>query len=217
MTKQCIDCGKSPTVERKRCKECALLYNRQRIKKYYSKEKRNNYFLKKYGKSYCSVCGEPLIKTRENQMVHEECLKGLSVTKSNYSDHNPYSNLSGVTKARKIFIEYYGKEKMMGYVVHHLDGDVENNNPINLLALSPKYHGRLHAHLRRKRSLWLKNHNSNVENCWKPLMVQLTTTWLEITNVNVLKITEIGKSAAELANCNKSQEGSETMYDNPKS
>ena len=47
-------------------------------------------------------------------------------------------------------------------------------------------------------------------NCWNTLRDQLTTTYLEINNANVIKITDIGQSAAEpLLN----EEGSETMYD----
>ena len=58
-------------------------------------------------------------------------------------------------------------------------------------------------------SLWLKNHSSNPENCWDTLRDHLTKTWLEIAGVNVLKINDIGQSAAEP---HKNGEGSETMY-----
>ena len=32
MEKICIDCNKNVSVERKRCKECVLIYNRERVK-----------------------------------------------------------------------------------------------------------------------------------------------------------------------------------------
>lgn len=51
--------------------------------------------------------------------------------------------------------------------------------------------------------------NGNSENCWNSLIVPMTTTWLETTNVKVIKLWEIGQSAAEpLSN----EEGSETMH-----
>lgn len=61
-----------------------------------------------------------------------------------------------------------------------------------------------------------------MENCWNILRGQLTTTWLETMNVNVIKITDIGQSAAESLNENaiykfSYEEGSETMYQAPKS
>ena len=68
----------------------------------------------------------------------------------------------------------------------------------------------------------LKNNSSNLENCWNILRDQLTTTWLETMNVKVIKITDIGKSAAEPLNEDiiykfSNEEGSETMYQASKS
>jgi hypothetical protein len=59
-----------------------------------------------------------------------------------------------------------------------------------------------------------QSRNENTENCWKPLIAQLTKTWLETTGVNVIKIAEIGQSAAERLKHNKKckGEGSETMH-----
>ena len=56
-----------------------------------------------------------------------------------------------------------------------------------------------------------------MENCWNILRDQLTTTWLETMNVKVIKITDIGQSAAEPLNEDliykfSNEEGSETMY-----
>lgn len=51
--------------------------------------------------------------------------------------------------------------------------------------------------------------NGNSANCWNSLIVPMTTTWLETTNVKVIKLWEIGQSAAKpLLN----EEGSETMH-----
>ena len=38
-TKRCVDCGKEEIYERRRCRECALIYNRERAKKIYQKNK----------------------------------------------------------------------------------------------------------------------------------------------------------------------------------
>lgn len=61
-----------------------------------------------------------------------------------------------------------------------------------------------------------------MENCWNILRDQLTTAYLEINSANVIKITDIGRSAAEPLNSNNiyifvEEEGSETMYQAPKS
>lgn len=69
-------------------------------------------------------------------------------------------------------------------------------------------------------SLLLKSNSSNLENCWNILRDQLTTTWLEMTGVNVIKIIDIGRSAAEPLNKENiyifAEEGSETRHQTPK-
>ena len=71
--------------------------------------------------------------------------------------------------------------------------------------------------------MFITENSSNLENCWNILRDQLTTAYLETKNANVIKITDIGQSAAELLNeeniyiFNSQEEGSETMYQAPKS
>lgn len=72
----------------------------------------------------------------------------------------------------------------------------------------------------------MKNHSSNSENCWEALRAHFTTTYLEMKNVTVKEINEIGQSAAELLNSGTAlvfencvllhEEGSETMHGTPK-
>lgn len=47
---------------------------------------------------------------------------------------------------RKICQEHYGytNEQMKGMDVHHIDGDRNNNNPTNLLLISPEEHAIIH-------------------------------------------------------------------------
>lgn len=69
----------------------------------------------------------------------------------------------------------------------------------------------------------MKDGNSNLENCWNILSGQLTTAYLETRSANVIKIIDIGQSAAEPLNNENiyifslQEEGSETMYQAPKS
>ena len=58
----------------------------------------------------------------------------------------------------------------------------------------------------------MKSQNENSENCWNTLRDHLTTAWFEKTSATVIKIGDIGQSAAEpLSN----GEGSETMHGTP--
>lgn len=60
-----------------------------------------------------------------------------------------------------------------------------------------------------KRVIFEKSRNDNSVNCWKTLIVQKTTAWLEMTGAKVIKISEIGQSASKLL-FRKDEEGSET-------
>ena len=64
----------------------------------------------------------------------------------------------------------------------------------------------------QQRVIFEKSRNENPENCWNNLIVPITTAWLETAGANVIKIWEIGQSAAEpLLN----EEGSETKHGTP--
>ena len=50
-----------------------------------------------------------------------------------------------------------------------------------------------------------KSNSENIENCWNNLIVPMTTTWLETTSAKVIKLSEIGQSAAETLNDNSQE------------
>lgn len=47
---------------------------------------------------------------------------------------------------RKIYEDHYGPIPK-GYHVHHIDGNHENNDPENLMAVTPEEHARLHVEM----------------------------------------------------------------------
>jgi hypothetical protein len=194
--KNCVDCGKSEIKERRRCKECAKEYNRRRAYDYYKKN--GKWF--KWGT--CSICKKPMKMWRSAQTRHKKCsIKTDSKKGSN-------KKLAGNYHSRKL-VKSLGLKLPKGWVTHHLDEDTFNNVPSNLWCMSRQAHASLHAFLNLQRSIWLKSQNENSEDCWKPLRAHLTTAWFEKTGANVIKISEIGQSAAEpLLN----GEGSEAMH-----
>jgi len=210
MSKLCIDCNEKVSIERKRCKECVLIYNRLRVKKYHKKDK------PRYGIIECDVCKQPLIKGRPEQTTHGKC-KTIHKTVENYNNVSK-SNI-GNTKARQIVLDL-GFKLNKNMCIHHIDENPKNNILSNFWIVNRKNHASLHRFLEKQWSLLKKFNSSNLENCWDSLRDQLTTTWLETTGVNVIKITDIGQSAAEplvedyiyIFDC---EEGSETMYQVP--
>lgn len=203
--KLCIDCNMNVSIERRRCKECVIIYNRERVKKYHKKDK------KRYGIILCDVCGETLIKGRPEQTTHGKC-------KIQHKTVDDYNNVPrskrGNTLARQMVFDL-GFQLNKNLVVHHIDENPNNNSLSNFWIVSRKNHSLLHRFLEKQWSLLRKLNSSNLENCWNILRGQFTTTWLEITGVKVIKITDIGQSAAEPLNEEciyifSNEEGSET-------
>lgn len=212
MAKLCIDCKENVSIERRRCKNCVLIFNRKRVKQYYKKDR------PRYGIVICEVCGETLIKGRPNQTTHGKC-------KLNYKTVENYNKVSrskkGNTLGRQIILDF-GFKLNSNLCVHHLNENPKDNRLKNLWIISRKNHASLHSFLTKQWSLLRKLNSSNLENCWNSLRDQLTTTWLETTGVKVIKITDIGQSAAEPLKEDyiyifEYEEGSETMYQEPKS
>ena len=72
-------------------------------------------------------------------------------------------------KARKIWEEYWREEVPEGYIVHHVDRDVTNNDICNLALLTFKYHMQVHRgaiprpeETRKKISDTLKRRNNAI-------------------------------------------------------
>jgi len=190
--KNCIDCGSPEVVERKRCKSCVLVFNRERVKKYRKKDN------PRYGIITCFYCQEKMIKNRPDQIMHGDCKKKMLAEKK--IDYNlvPRTKDGKRTAGRDVIFNLgFNLNKM---VVHHIDENPLNNEISNLMIISYSNHAKLHRFLETQWSLFRKLNNSNSENCWDILRGQLTTAWLEMTNVNVIKIIDIGQSAAEPLN-----------------
>jgi hypothetical protein len=211
MEKLCIDCNEKLSVERKRCLDCVKVFNRERVKQYYKKDK------PRYGIVNCQICGESMIKNRAKQVAHGKC----QIAHKSIDDYkNAPRNKTGMTIAREMVLNL-GFKLSANLIVHHVDENPFNNTLDNFWIIGRAKHSQLHRFLQINRSLLEKSSSSNLENCWDTLRDQLTTTWLETTNVNVIKITDIGQSAAELLNENtiymfSQEEGSETMHQAPK-
>lgn len=203
--RKCKDCGNLGVSERHRCRGCALIYNRERVKKY------GHY----YYDLTCEICKKPMKGCRKTQKYHKECINNTNAyyyTKSG----EEYKNSKGNAVARQI-AKSLGLSIDNGHCVHHVDENKDNNELVNLLYMSKKAHNSLHKTLRQHWSLGLKNSSKYSEDCWNILRAHLTTAWLETTSAKVIKLSEIGQSAGEPLNVDNTQEeASETMHGKPK-
>lgn len=136
--------------------------------------------------------------TKDSLFCSKEC--AIAFNKANSS--NPYrydkdNYRENLWEHRNIAEHVLKINLESNQVVHHLDENPKNNALTNLIVLSRKEHSSLHHYLNRQRALLERSNNGNAENCWKILRVPMTTAWLETTNAKVIKLWEIGQSAAE--------------------
>ena len=222
MVKHCQLCGCELTTERKWCDSCKKLRKREYVKNKYKESKEKGILKKRYGTTSCIYCGKEIIKNRPNQNTCFDCYK--------QHHHKTVDNYNSI-KRTKDGKQTIGRKTItdLGFIIpknvhiHHIDENPNNNEIENLMILNRSNHAKLHRILEKNWSLLSKDSSSNLENCWNILRGQLTTAYLETKSANVIKITDIGQSAAEPLNeeyiyiFSLQEEGSETMYQVPKS
>lgn len=219
--KYCQICGKELTTEYKYCSGCKKARKREYAKTRYKNIIVSGNHLKRYGTGICIYCGKEFTKQRPNQLGHGTCRKNnFHKTVDNYNSVKR-TKTGKATIGRQTILDL-GIAIPKNMVVHHLDENPNNNVLSNLILLNNSFHASLHRQLEKQWSLLLKDNSSNLENCWNIFRDQITTTYLETKSVKVLKISDIRQSATEPLNENiiymfTQEEGSETMYQAPKS
>ena len=222
MVRYCQICGCKLTTERKWCESCRKARKREYAKQHYKDLTSKGIMKTRYGITNCVYCGKEIIKNRPDQDTCFDCYKAHHYkTVENYN-FTKRTKDGSATLGRQTILNL-GFRLSYDLVIHHIDENPSNNILSNLMILSRKNHGKLHNILAKNWSLLSKGNSSNLENCWNILRGQLTTAYLEMNNANVIKITDIGQSAAEPLNeeniyiFDLHEEGSETMYQAPKS
>lgn len=147
----------------------------------------------------CVICGKEFEALRKTGKYCKSCVAKLnkfSIGTGTYI-YNKGNYKKGLLKHKMIAEQVLGRKLASNEVVHHMDGNRENNAVENLIVLSRSKHVSLHRYLHVQGALMQECVNGNGENCWNSLIVPMTTTWLETANVKAIKLWEIGQSAAE--------------------
>jgi len=152
----CLDCGKLITDRASRCKRCfSPVGEKHRLwkggrKKHYV---HNN---------HCLDCGvtinDQAIRCKPCSRIRagNPRWKGGIARRSDGSilqlrPGHPYANAAGYVYLHRIIVEEsLGRHLTGEEVVHHLNGDKEDNRLENLMVLSQAQHMRLHAIIRRE-------------------------------------------------------------------
>lgn len=151
-------------------------------------------------KRVCEMCGNQFDGDRPtSRFCSLDCYHRYSrINSSNATNNYSRAHGGGYSFAhRRIVEETLHRKLTRDEVIHHLDCNPNNNDLSNLIVISRSDHAKLHSVLTQNRATLLKNNDMNSENCWNNLRDQITKTWLETTGVNVIKISDIGQSAAE--------------------
>lgn len=202
----CKECGLERELGRKLCRPCNLKRLRVFSKESHEINGRYMYTLN------CVACNAEFSGSRKTQKLCKECFDSKQDFRAETKATNAYSwKLKGKLHEHRFKAEeVLGRKLQTNEVVHHVDCDSKNNELENLMVMTRSSHGKLHLFLDLQRVIWEKSQNENHGNCWNTLIVPITTTWLETTSVKVIKIWEIGQSAAEPLKQKCNEEGSET-------
>lgn len=210
MQKICKQCGSTELVkDRRLCKKC----NTERVRILAlarSKGESSRYSWTKI----CVACKQECKVFRKTSVICSECYKFMQKLSAETKSSGQYikHDKTSYDEHRYIACQILGRKLETDEIVHHVNDNPKDNRRENLMVMSRSLHGKLHLHLNLERVIWEKSQNENHENCWNTLIVPITTAWLEMTSANVIKIWEIGQSAAEPLNSKEYGEGSETMH-----
>lgn len=210
----CKQCGQPREKGRKLCRPCNL----ERMRKI-SQDKFEKHGRYTYDKN-CEACGNIYMAHRKQQRFCSTCWNLRHKLSAESISTNKYIYVKAANRAdrenrwehRRIAEAVLKRKLTCHEIVHHMDDDPKNNDLDNLVVMARCAHGRLHKYLDDQRVILEKSGNENLGNCWNSLIVPMTTAWLETTGAKVIKLSEIGQSAAEpLSNA----EGSETTLQTP--
>lgn len=190
--KTCIECGGIREINRRYCPACYRSRKAKQSREYYRK------FGRHYYDKTCEACKTLFKSCSKSKRLCPLCREASLKYSTNAT--NPYENAGGagyIWKHRRIAEELMARTLLTNEVIHHVNENPRDNSVDNLWIMTRQDHGRLHSLLRTERVIFEKSKNENPMNCWETLRASLTTTWLETTGVKVIKLVEIGQSAAE--------------------
>mgnify|MGYP001678802885 CR=1 FL=1 len=185
----CKECGAPRDIGRRLCRQC----NRIRLLKKARSTPRYMW------NNVCVACKSDFKAWQKESRLCKQCQIDLIAVRRSHNVANGYvKDSNGKSNFHRTLAgEVIGRKLTFNEVVHHVDCNHLNNSPDNLMVMSRSTHGKLHRYLDEQRVIVEKSTNENPGNCWNNLIVPITTVWLETTNTKVIRISEIGQSAAE--------------------
>lgn len=189
----CIEnCQSECEPGRRYCRFHYLERKREQAKTHYQENGKYTY------KCVCQTCGREFEGDKStSKFCSRECYNvHVRINSSNATNNYVKRSKTPKNEHRCIVEEILQRKLNENEVVHHLDCNPLNNDISNLVVLSRSDHAKLHSLLTDKRAALSKDKDVNSENCWDNLRDQITKTWLETANVNVIKISDIGQSSS---------------------
>lgn len=201
----CKECGQPRKVGRKLCMKC----NSKRIMSSNLKVRGTSRYMFSL---ICTCCKMTYSGCRKEQKFCTSCWARRGALAKESISSNAYLGgkvIDGIYRHehRAIAENVIKRRLQTNEIVHHIDDNPQNNTLSNLIVMDRRAHGRLHKYLDDQRVILEKSGNENLVNCWNNLIGPMTTAWLETTSAKVIKLSELGQSAAEPFS---NGEGSET-------
>lgn len=214
MSLTCSKCGECIEAGKRVCVDCRKARKKQYLSDRYKAGKRTMYNVP------CLACSTIYLSFKKEPKFCHTCRELRKQYLSEGKTSNLYKHFNGRSCEsgkfrhihRRVAEDLLGRELNRSEVVHHVNCNPLDNSITNLMVIDISSHSKLHQHLVTQRVIIEKSMNENPGNCWDSLIAPMTTAWLETTGAKVIKLWEIGQSAAEpLLN----EEGSETKLRTP--
>lgn len=134
-------------------------------------------------KVQCTVCGKTYEAFRKSAKFCSDCFKNI-MNKDLESDNN-------YGEHRLIAENIIGRKLTYNEVIHHLDGNSQNNSLDNLILLSRSKHTSLHRHINIEGAILEAKFGADFYDKWISSIKVLSLAWLNSNNIEYKTLKEI--------------------------
>lgn len=134
-------------------------------------------------KVQCIVCGKTYDAFRKNAKFCSDCFKKV-MNKDLESDNN-------YGEHRLLAENVIGRKLTYNEVIHHLDGNSQNNSLDNLILLSRSKHTSLHRHINIEGAILEAKFGTEFYDKWITSIKVLSLAWLNSNNIEYKTLKEI--------------------------
>lgn len=139
----------------------------------------------------CKACHKEFSSTIKTKILCNDCLKESKLLCDVSNKYEYQFDGKEIWCHRTIAKNLLQRNLTFNEIVHHVDGDSQNNNLVNLWVMGRGNHATLHGFLRTEQIIYLKNKENYIEKDWKTRQIKLSNQFIKDNNFKVIKLSKI--------------------------